>query len=756
MTLLRQYRIAAFLLVLLSIAAFAASQKDLLLLVSGGAIAVLSWYVTEGPRGRTLPSLVSNGLILLLLAWTLVSFLSELALTDSTAVLGRFLLWLLVIKLFSVRAAYEDRQRLTLAMMLVVCGCLETVEFIFAALVFLFLGMSIWTAMLWRLHASYEAARESRRRDGSLLPPPLEVSVGRRVVPQFRRVAIASIVAIFAGSVLGFALFPRFGESRGGRTDSESVSGFSDRIDLLANERINESRRELFTLRWIDPTGDALRSNRPIYLRGAVLDRYDPVTHRWEVLRTSNAIRAMRTPRDSKFVALGPGIPDTTGGVWTAEITMRSLATSVLFTVYAPFAVATDESYSVAFDPATLLLRDVGTDHVGRYWWYALRVQPQPSPQMMETLQGSVDSPRSDISFPVAGLEPIAQKILAEANLAGLPTAQDARTDPTLRWMRNRETARAIAGWMRSGRFQYTTDLTEFRVEPGEDPIVAFLERNRFGHCEYFASGLIAVLRTLGIESRLVTGFVAIEYDDSLEQYIVRESNAHAWVEVRTGDHQWTAFDPTPEDSLVQISERNRSFVDNFRWIYDRVEFLWNSRVVAYDSAAQATIADRVQSEWRSAARNGYDSLRAQMRAMVERFSLGRAALYWFAAIALAVLAAMAAWFVAHRHLLKTQVRAGLRSLPRQEAKAIARDVGFFADALELLERRGLSKPASTTPMQHVATVAAHAPSAGVEFARLVERFYQVRYGGHRLSVRDREETRDAMERLKSALATGR
>ncbi|MSR41035.1 MAG: DUF3488 domain-containing protein [Phycisphaerales bacterium] len=756
MNLLRQHRVAAFLLVLLSIAAFATSQKDLVLLVSGGALAMLSWYVTEGPRGRSLPSLASNGLIIALLAWTLLNFLGELDLTDSTAVLGRFLLWLLVIKLFSTRTTYEDRQRVTLAVMLVVCGCLETVEFIFAALVFLFLALSIWTAMLWRLHASYEAARVSRRGDGGLLPPPLEVSVGRRLLPQFRRVAFFSIATIFVGSALGFALFPRFGESRGDRSGSESVSGFNDRIDLLANERINESRRELFSLRWIDPTGTPVKSPRPIYLRGAVLDRYDPVTHRWEVLRTSTAIRAMRTPPDAKFVALGPGVPDTTGGVWTAEITMRSLATSVLFTVYAPFAVATDESYSVAFDPQTLLLRDVGTDHVGRYWWYALRVQPQPSPQMMETLQGSVDPPRSDVSFPVAAMVPIAQQILVAASVTGLPTAQDVRDDPSLRWMRNREIARAIAGWMRSGRFQYTTDLSSFRIEGGEDPIVAFLERNRFGHCEYFASALVATLRSLGIESRLITGFVAIEYDGSTEQYIVRESNAHAWVEVRTGERQWTALDPTPEDSLQQISERNRSFADNFRWIYDRVEFLWNSRVLAYDGAAQATIADRVQSQWWKYAQQTLDALRAQMRALVERYALGRAGTIWFSAIALGVVTALAAWFVAKRRTARTHRVAGLEALPHEEARVVARDCAFFADALDMLDRAGLSKPAPMTPRQHAGLVTAFAADAGMEFARLVERFYQVRYGGLRQSISDRAETRNALLRLKSALSRGR
>ncbi len=756
MNLLRQHRISAFLLVLLAMAAFATSQKDLVLLMSSGAIAVLSWYVTEGPRGRSLPEVASNILILGLLMWTLAGFLTDIELADATSVLGRFLLWLLVIKLFSRRTAYEERQRFTLAAMLVVCGCLETVEFVFAALVFAFIALGIWTAMLWRLQSSLDTARASRKGDGAFLPPPLEVAVGRRLLPQFRRLALLSIVVIFAGSVVGFAAFPRFGESRGGRSQSAAVSGFNDRIDLLANARINERRRELFTVVWKDPTGTPEQSKRPIYLRGAVLDRYDPVTHRWEALRTSNAIRAMRTPTDAKFVALGPGVPDTTGGVWTAEIAMRSLATNVLFTVYAPFAVATDESYSVAFDPATLLLRDVGTDHVSRYWWYALRVQPQPSPQMMETLQGSTNPPRSDISFPVPALKPIAERILAQAFVTGIPTAEDVRADPSLRWMRNREIARAVASWMRGGRFRYTTDLTAFEIADGEEPIIAFLERNQFGHCEYFASALGGILRTLGIESRLVTGFVALEYDASTSQYIVRESHAHAWVEVRTGEHQWTAIDPTPEESLMQISERNRAFSDNFRWIYDRLEFLWNSQVLAYDSAAQATIADRMQSKWWKSVQESYDAVRVRMRALVEQYSLGRAGMVWFVAIALAIFAAVAAWLFARRRLHHTQHVAGLDGLPPQEARRIAREVSFFADALDMLEHAGFPKPAPLTPRQHVAAITLHDANAGGAFARLVERFYRVRYGGLAQSNSDREETRDELLRLKSALSRRR
>ena len=112
-------------------------------------------------------------------------------------------------------------------------------------------------------------------------------------------------------------------------------------------------------------------------------------------------------------------------------------------------------------------------------------------------------------------------------------------------WQRNRRVSGAIMDWLEENCL-YTTDLRDFVQIAGEDPIESFLTRYRFGHCEYFASALTAMCRSVGIESRLVTGYVAIEYDEGIERYIVRESNAHAWSEVRTGPYQWTGLDPSP------------------------------------------------------------------------------------------------------------------------------------------------------------------------------------------------------------------
>src|SRR2546423_5090616 len=100
----------------------------------------------------------------------------------------------------------------------------------------------------------------------------------------------------------------------------------------------------------------------------------------------------------------------------------------------------------------------------------------------------------------------------------------------------------AIENHLRS-RFAYTLNLTG---KPGGDPLAHFLFQTRAGHCEYFASAMIIMLRTLGIPSREVNGFLRGEYNDLAGDYIVRASDAHSWVEVYFPGTGWVAFDPTP------------------------------------------------------------------------------------------------------------------------------------------------------------------------------------------------------------------
>ncbi len=91
--------------------------------------------------------------------------------------------------------------------------------------------------------------------------------------------------------------------------------------------------------------------------------------------------------------------------------------------------------------------------------------------------------------------------------------------------------------------YTYTLD---FVGRSAATPIEDFLFRYRSGQCEYFASSMVLMLRSQGIPARLVTGFLGGEYNPFEGYYIVRDNNAHAWVEAYVAGEGWRIFDPTP------------------------------------------------------------------------------------------------------------------------------------------------------------------------------------------------------------------
>src|SRR6185312_4005853 len=89
--------------------------------------------------------------------------------------------------------------------------------------------------------------------------------------------------------------------------------------------------------------------------------------------------------------------------------------------------------------------------------------------------------------------------------------------------------------------YRYTLDLP--RVPTGRDPVDWFLFDVRTGYCEQFATALELMVRELGIPSRIATGYATGDYDPILNQAVVRERDAHAWVEVYFAGHGWVPVD---------------------------------------------------------------------------------------------------------------------------------------------------------------------------------------------------------------------
>jgi len=761
--LVERFRISTLFLVLLAMVAFCVALRSMELLLVTLPLGILSWYVTEGPRGRSLPRPVQNVLLIGLLLWAAFEATRLPDASETMGLLGRFVQWLLLVKLFGKKTRRDYAQVIALSAVLVMAGTLQTVEFTFAVAVFAYTALALWTVLLYQLWAALERAREGRARaieaarhrfgtaSAATLAPPVQAVFGRSVTWQFRSVAVAATSLGLLLSIVVFLIFPRELADMGRRETrfGSPRVGFSEELELFTNSRISDSQREVFTVSWSDAKrGDTMRFAEPLYLRGAVLIRYSPNEGRWE--------KPSRTPPVPVLTEKGLFRPFTQREIderfqtYVQRVTMRSLASDVIFAAWAPIAISCDDERQFEFDPSTLLLRERRGGGVGRSYTYSLKVQPFASEATIEALTKEPRPIDRVVSFPVDSVVDFTRQLVQKQKLdTSLPEGVDGSDTKSaeLLWQRNRRVARALAEWLQGPEFEYTTDLGSFVRISGEDPIYSFLARYRFGHCEYFASALVSMCQSLGIEARVVTGYLAIEYDESSAAYIVRQSNAHAWAEVRVGTYSWLRLDPTPSETLAQLQERRRSWADNFRWIYDRVEFLWNSQVVTFDSGSQAALADRVGGAWQRMFRGWLDAAQAQLKRLNDFFSFGQAGTAWLGLVGFAgVLAISAAISVRRR---KRRLRRAIGVTGRDAlARQLLRRLGFWLDALDALDRRGAPKPPWRSPRDHVVAIAASHPALAVRFGELVDLYYRVRFGGEELT----EEHRQRAEALIHAM----
>ena len=77
-------------------------------------------------------------------------------------------------------------------------------------------------------------------------------------------------------------------------------------------------------------------------------------------------------------------------------------------------------------------------------------------------------------------------------------------------------------------------------------PLVAFVDTDKRGYCQHYAGAMALMLRLLGVPARVAVGFTSGEYDKGDKEWSVKDTNAHAWVEVWFPEFGWIPFDPTP------------------------------------------------------------------------------------------------------------------------------------------------------------------------------------------------------------------
>ncbi len=161
----------------------------------------------------------------------------------------------------------------------------------------------------------------------------------------------------------------------------------------------------------------------------------------------------------------------------------------------------------------------------------------------------------------------------------------------------NYDKAAALEIYLKT-HYGYTLQLLR---TPVADPLANFLFERKQGHCEYFASSMAVMLRTLHIPSRVVNGFRSDEFNDVTGNYVVRAKNAHSWVEAYFPGYGWITFDPTPGGDVGTPEGWDRAML-----YLDAAQSFWREWVISYDSSHQYILGQAAV----SGTRNSWDRSR--------------------------------------------------------------------------------------------------------------------------------------------------
>ena len=265
-----------------------------------------------------------------------------------------------------------------------------------------------------------------------------------------------------------------------------------------------------------------VRTSRPAFWRGLAFDQYTGLG--WAM--TDHAVEEYSSLEPRILPRFGPDEPWPAGSQPLVQtFYVETEQPNVVFAAYRPFEVYFPAG-SIGVDRYAGL-RSPAPLEQGLIYSVISRV-PDPAPGVLRA--APTDIPEA-IRRRYLALPPVPQRVreLAAELTAGRTSLYDK--------------ALAVNQYL---LLDYAYDLQAPPLPPGADAVDHFLFVSKRGSCETFASAMAVLLRASGVPARLVTGYAPGRYNILTGYYDVRNSDAHAWVEVFLPRAGWIEFEPTP------------------------------------------------------------------------------------------------------------------------------------------------------------------------------------------------------------------
>ena len=417
-------------------------------------------------------------------------------------------------------------------------------------------------------------------------------------------------ICILLFSIAYFYSLPRFNTSSYQGGGGGASVGFSEKISLRQIGDMLQNDTPLFRMTMRENrTNTTYRPNSPPYIRASVSQRYldGPAKGNWQPNVT--AFLEQRLLRDAPVASeIDNALAEYADKVLVDVVEKKSL--EVVLPMIVPHSQTSNNSglQVVRRDWRTLNGRDSVFVGIQKrrfsYLTYAFRngeelpLLPDVSDCLVES--GTNPSAVSDrvgyyrneevLEFPesLEAILPFRDRVLSESKMARPGKL---------------EQALALEDYLSNSKeFRYTLSLTK-PVDGNVDPIVDFLLNKKRGHCQFFASSLAMLLRSLDIPSRVVVGFRPGDYNEVGDYFLVLQNHAHVWVEAYFTREEleggrfevpsyinrgaWLRLDATPPGDG---SNAGGAFRSSNGQTLDVMQDLWTEMVLNMDKSKQSTM----------------------------------------------------------------------------------------------------------------------------------------------------------------------
>jgi transglutaminase-like putative cysteine protease len=618
------------------------------------------------------------------------------------------ILFATVVKVFSPRSYRDYAYLATLSFMMMLASAILTVSTTYLAFFILYALFAISTFISYEIKRSMEAASDPPRG-----PFPHPVRNRAELEKALSATAIGLVAGTMVLAALLFFVIPRYrtGYLTGLGSTTENITGFSESVNLGDIGRIKRSNEVVMR---VIPAGDP-RNFMGVKWRGVALDSFDG--RHWY---NDNTDQVMFPPASYHrfIVPPGKGVLNRPRRILRYRVLLSSVSTDVLFAAAVPEEIF-GRFRMLSLDQTRSLHNP---QHFGSPVQYEVISQVgMPSPGQLRAAPAHYSE---EMRFLYLRLPPQLDPRIKE--LAQTLTAHATN---------NYDRAIAIRDYLRD-HFTYT--LNPAGIQPNH-PISSFLFQVKKGYCEYFASAMAVMLRTLGIPARIVNGFQTGSYNTIGKDFVVLARDAHRWVEVYFPGYGWIPFDPTPPNPYPVIPSKLDDYLD-------ALSLFWNEWIINYDFTHQVELVRRVAlttKQFQGTARQRLLGLKQRGIRLASQIEL---ILMKHKLLVLALMAAIVGWLMmSERELTWGEIRImwALR-FPRHNQNLSPHEATLtYQRFLALTRKRGFRKTPSETPREFARRL------EGSSLGRMPEEFTMLynasRYGRNAIPLSRLRTLLDAM-----------